>query len=164
MTRIGKIARLPRFVRHELNQRLHNGEIGLQLVAWLNARDDVRAVLATHFGGHAISAQNLSEWKKGGFEDWLHEQETRDRIRILLEDSAEFGGGDGKISLGDTLSVPMMVALGRCINQIAAEALDDPARQKNLVALIREVSHLRHGDYKSGLLKLQHERLATRGD
>jgi len=44
VTRNGKIARLPRAVRQELNRRLDEGEQGKKLVAWLNAhgRRDVQ--------------------------------------------------------------------------------------------------------------------------
>ena len=45
MSRNGKIARLPRVVRDELNRRLEDGEQGARLVEWLNAREDVQAVL-----------------------------------------------------------------------------------------------------------------------
>ena len=37
MTRTGRIARLPRQVRDELNRRLRDGQKGGQLAAWLNA-------------------------------------------------------------------------------------------------------------------------------
>ena len=41
----GKIARLPKAVRHELNCRLSEGEPGASVVGWLNERDDVKMVL-----------------------------------------------------------------------------------------------------------------------
>jgi len=44
-TRNGKIARLPKAARHELNCRLSEGEPGASLVGWLNERDDVKTVL-----------------------------------------------------------------------------------------------------------------------
>ena len=44
-TRNGKIARLPRGVRQELNRRLHEGEQGKRLVAWLNALPEVQPEL-----------------------------------------------------------------------------------------------------------------------
>ena len=37
MTRNGKIARLPRQVRDQLNRRLRDGQKGNQLAAWLNS-------------------------------------------------------------------------------------------------------------------------------
>src|SRR5712692_3098289 len=37
MTHKGKIARLPLAIREQLNRRLQDGEIGKELVVWLNA-------------------------------------------------------------------------------------------------------------------------------
>ena len=37
MTRNGKIGRLPKAVREQVNRRLEKGEKGRTLVAWLNA-------------------------------------------------------------------------------------------------------------------------------
>ena len=58
-THHGKIARLPRNLRHELNQRLADGEPSDSLLAWLNALPEVQAILADRFGGNPISPQVL---------------------------------------------------------------------------------------------------------
>lgn len=42
---VGKIARLPRDVRDQLNRRLENGEGGASLVAWLNSLPGVKKAL-----------------------------------------------------------------------------------------------------------------------
>jgi hypothetical protein len=73
--RNGKIARLPREVRERLNRRLEDGEQGKKLVVWLNEMPEVQAVLATEFRGKAINGQNLTEWRQGGYRDWLAQQE-----------------------------------------------------------------------------------------
>jgi len=88
-TRTGKIARLPKTVREELNRRLDNGETGRSLTAWLNALPEVRAAMETHFAGTAIRAQNLSEWKKGGYQDWRHEQIASAVVAHLYEGDEE---------------------------------------------------------------------------
>ncbi len=44
-TRNGKIARLSKQVRHDLNGRLQDGEPGKQLVEWLNRLPEVQEVL-----------------------------------------------------------------------------------------------------------------------
>ncbi len=67
----GKIANLPREIREELNTRLYDGESGNDLVAWLNGKPEVMAVLNEHFEGRQVSEQNLSEWKKHGYQQWL---------------------------------------------------------------------------------------------
>lgn len=81
--RTGKIARLPSQVRHELNQRLHNGALAKDLVPWLNSLPEVQHVLANRFGARPISQDNISEWRHGGFQDWLRDQERRLRLDEL---------------------------------------------------------------------------------
>jgi hypothetical protein len=49
----------------------YDGEEGKRLVAWLNALPKVQAIVAAEFGGNAIREQNLSEWKQGGYRDWV---------------------------------------------------------------------------------------------
>ena len=73
--RIGKIARLPRHVRTEINQRLDNGEETESILGWLNEQPAVQEMLQEHFQGAAISAQNLSEWRQGGFREWEFRRE-----------------------------------------------------------------------------------------
>jgi len=75
MTRNGKIARLPRPLRDELNQRLSANEEGAALLDWLNAAPDVKAVLARDFAGEPVSKQNLYEWHHGGFVEWQSRQD-----------------------------------------------------------------------------------------
>jgi hypothetical protein len=67
----GKIANLPPHIRDELNHRLTEGEPGTELVAWLNAKPEVVKVLRERFDGIPISEQNLSEWRKHGYQKWL---------------------------------------------------------------------------------------------
>src|ERR1700674_3902303 len=103
MTRNGKIARLPYSVRNILNRRLHNGEQGVKLMKWLNGRPKVQEVLAEEFGGRPISEQNLSEWKQGGFEDWLRHQEAREWVQKLADESADLKKIAGDLPGGDWL-------------------------------------------------------------
>ena len=76
-TRTGKIARLPREIRERLDQRMENGEAGHRLADWLNDLPEVRRMLAEDFGGGVINEQNLTNWRQGGHQDWLAEQQVR---------------------------------------------------------------------------------------
>jgi hypothetical protein len=89
MTRNGKIARLPRALRQELNQRLQEGEPGKQLVDWLNSLPKVKALMKTRFEGRPISESNLSEWKTGGFRSWEADQQAAAAAASLMEGSEE---------------------------------------------------------------------------
>src|SRR5882724_4449314 len=75
MTRNGKIARLSKALREELNRCIDNSEQGKSLVKWLNSLPKVQAVMSAEFDGKPIREQNLSEWKKGGYRDWQARQE-----------------------------------------------------------------------------------------
>ena len=96
VTRNGKIACLPKAIRDELNQRLADGERGTQLVAWLNRLPEVQRIIAEQFGGRLVRAQNLSEWKHGGYKDWLNKQEAMELVRQLPADERELKGPDGE--------------------------------------------------------------------
>jgi len=95
MARSGKIARLPAEVRAELNERLHNGQTGKVVLAWLNGLEPVRAVLAAHFKGVLINEPNLSAWRSNGFAQWREAEETRRLARELRRDGVVSGLEDG---------------------------------------------------------------------
>jgi len=99
LTRNGKIARLPDGVREELNRRLLNGERGNKLVDWLNALPEVQSVMAEDFDGCAVRPQNLSEWKQGGYADWLRQQEALKMLKQLASAETEpFEAAHGSIA------------------------------------------------------------------
>jgi hypothetical protein len=68
MTRTGKIARLPREIRDQLNRRLSDGEPGSQLVIWLNSLPESQAVLAREL---AADAGELARATDGALVDHL---------------------------------------------------------------------------------------------
>ena len=82
-TRTGKIARLPKPIREQLNARLENGEPGTSLVTWLNQLPEVQKIITDQFAGLPIRPQNLSEWRQGGYLDWIRHQ-------LLIADEQHF--------------------------------------------------------------------------
>src|SRR5262245_9564361 len=76
--RRGKIGRLPRTVRNEVCRRLDDGHTAAQILPWLNELESTKRVLAELFEGKPVTAQNLSEWRAGGFAEWLNNQERCD--------------------------------------------------------------------------------------
>ena len=89
MLRKGKIARLPRPMRNELNRRLADNEDGGVLLNWLNAAPDVKDLLARDFAGEPISKQNLYEWRQGGFAEWQARQDLLEHIHDFAADAEE---------------------------------------------------------------------------
>jgi hypothetical protein len=161
MTRLGKIARLPREIRDQLNLRLSNGEVGRQLVEWLNGLPEAQAVLAAQFGGRPISEQNLTEWKQGGYEEWLRHQEDCAYARLLTEDSRELEKEAGEIRLEDRLAAPMALALARLMREVA-ESPGDTEKQKTLLSVSRELALLRSGSHEADRVRLERERWDTK--
>jgi len=158
MTRNGKIARLPYSIRDLLNGRLRNGEQGTKLIEWLNGLPKVQEVLAEEFGGRPINEQNLSEWKQGGFEDWLRHEEARAWMREVRDEAADLEEDAGDYSVADWLSAPLGLALGRWMQQAAAKAPNDPEERKALLSVAREVNQLRRGDHEEQSLRIARER------
>lgn len=97
-TRTGKIARCPPAIREEVCRRLHDGESGPRILAWLNTQEVVLRVLDEYFHEEPVSPQNLSEWRQGGYQDWLKRREQLERTKSLANyagELAERGQGTG---------------------------------------------------------------------
>jgi len=89
MARNGKIARLPAEIRSELNRRMDKGEEGDSVLAWLNGLAEVQKMLTASFDGAAITKQNLSEWRQGGFREWELRQEWLEQAGGFSESAFE---------------------------------------------------------------------------
>ncbi len=83
--RRGKIARLPRAIREQLNSRLDDGLEAAEILPWLNDLPEVREIVTQRFNGAPISPQNLSAWRHGGFEEWLIQRELLNSASHMLE-------------------------------------------------------------------------------
>jgi len=91
MARIGKIARLNSDIRTQLNTRLADGADGNQILPWLNSLPPVRETLARCFGARPITKQNLSNWRRGGYQDWLaRKQDISCLVKVIRACSCNF--------------------------------------------------------------------------
>jgi len=158
MTRNGKIARLPKCVRDELNERLRDGETGTGLVKWLNDDGRVKEVLAKLFGGREISPQNLSEWRQGGYQDWLRHQESCERVRFLSEQADELHDAADGLCVSERLATVLAVDMAETARSLLSEAKDTKERWKHLRELLQEVARLRRGDQRQGRLRMAEQK------
>ena len=71
--RNGKMARLPRATRDMINRMLDDG---LPYHVILDELGDA---------AQGINFQNLTNWKKGGYQDWVKNQERAERLRLEME-------------------------------------------------------------------------------
>ena len=95
MARQGKIARLPERIRRRVNQALLDNNTAEDILSWLNPLPEVQRVLAEKFEGLAISPQNLSEWRAGGFAEWREQEGKVAGTRKLAELAVKLAGADG---------------------------------------------------------------------
>jgi len=149
--RRGKIAKLPAEIRMEINRRIFDGQPGRQVLAWLNQHAKVRPILAEQFAGADVNDQNLTEWRQGGYMDWLEEREKLDAMKEL----AIFAGNAVKAgtNLADGAAA---IAAGKLI--VAIES----AEPEDLVKLSGAIASLRGGDADIRKLQLKDRELKTR--
>lgn len=158
MSRIGKIARLPRSLREQLHRRLEDGESGVVLVAWLNALPEVQAVLQAEFAGRPITAQNLSEWKQGGYREWQKHQEALALAREFSAHAAELAQVAGA-PLSDVVSPLLLTKYMAILQSLGPVTGGDPGDWKVLREVCRDLVALRKGDHNAERLKLERERV-----
>lgn len=154
MSRKGKIARLPLAIREELNRRLLEGQSGTKILPWLNELPEVKAVLEEDFEGLRVSDNNLSEWRKGGYAEWLARREKLDATRELAQFAADLTkAGNGSLSDGAAA-----IAAGKLLEVL--EGLGDATPSpETLDALTLALSRLRAGDHVAEKLRLTTLRL-----
>jgi hypothetical protein len=157
LTRNGKIARLPLAIRQELNRRLDEGEQGKKLVAWLNSLPEVQTIVTEEFGGKPIREQNLSEWKQGGYRDWLAKQEALEIAERLREDATEWNA-EGRAPLSDTLAHWLAARYAVATRRVAETGGREGWRL--LREMCGDIVELRKGDHSAERLQIERERLA----
>lgn len=130
--RRGKIASLPSVIREEVNVRLFEGQRAPQLLPWLNSLEPVLKVLDEHFGEAPIDAHNLSDWRKGGYADWLARRERIETTKALSDYALRLAEASG----GSATAGGAAIAGGRILELLESATDDDLAGLvKSLVAL-----------------------------
>jgi hypothetical protein len=159
-THNGKIARLPRNIRDELNHRLDDGEPGGPILEWLNNLPQVKHVLVKDFGGGRINAQNLSNRRKDGFQIWLKQQERRNLVRELTENAEELTTDAGGVEVGNHLSALLVADFGTSARDALAVIIDPAERCVRQQEYLQTLARVRRQDYLAGRLAIERERRA----
>jgi hypothetical protein len=149
MARNGKIARLPLHIRNELNKRLSDGDSGVKLVRWLN--EEVSFFLHNDSESRRlrITGQNLSEWRQGGYQDWLRHMEARQFIQDLAERAGELDqAADGK-GISDRFGALLAVDLARLAQKFLEQEADPEKRWERLKEISKELSRLRRDEHRA---------------
>jgi hypothetical protein len=153
----GKIANLPAKIRDELNYRIADGDPGNELVEWLNSNPEVVRVIGERFDGTPISEQNLSEWRKRGYQKWLAHRNMFDESNALGDNAeviAETGIDCDKLLL--TLTAAYAEAIQNWIVTPCEQMTYKLAVYKNLT---NGVIALRRAEIQKVRLEIERERL-----
>jgi len=159
-THVGKIGRLPHALREHLNRRLQEGEKGRKLVAWLNALPEVQAVLAGEFAGRPINAQNLTDWRQGGYRDWLAQQEARE-LAERLGQKALAGVPEAAPPFTNTVATWLVCQYGVAARRV--RTADEKKKWQLLREMCWDIVALRRGDLRAQRLDLDREWRTSRG-
>ncbi len=156
---LGKVSRLPRDIREQLNRRLHNDEPYQPILDWLNALTEVQTIVAAQFGGNPVTRQNLYDWKQYGFRDWQMRQCALEFAQNLEADQAEM---PASLAGGLTDKLAQWVALRYAAAAHAMAPTGDPeAELRRLRDFCGDIVVLRRGDLSAGRLSLEQARLAA---
>ena len=143
-TRNGKIARLPKTIREELNHRLEDGNSGPGLLEWLNSLPEVQTLLEAEFNSQPINETNLTAWRQGGYLDWLRQQEMLDHLSWMIERSRDLEQEDADGRLCDQIAQVATLELAAQLRQL--DAIEDPEKRwKKFQEVSRELSRLQNG-------------------
>jgi hypothetical protein len=169
--RNGKIARLSFARREQLNQRLLDNQPGKTILDWLNALPELLA-LCEESSQEPVSMANLSNWRAGGYTDWLRRRERVQQTRSLCKWSAQFSSLGGR-KVTDGISVLMaeqlfevMEGLTRAKQEIN-ELEDETERSskslsvsKAIAEVARALATIRSGDHERARLAQKDELIA----
>lgn len=169
--RQGKIARLSDALRNELNQRLLDGQSGRKILDWLNAHEEVLKKLEEDPEGLRVSDNNLSNWRKGGYTEWLTRRERLARTKDLAGYSvklAEASGGklsEGAAAILSGRIMEMLEVLDKLTaepgpDEAAPDAAQIAAASAALSSLAESLASLRNGDQNNRRLEQNDEKLA----
>ncbi len=151
----GKIARLPWTVREKVNHRLLNGETYPTICGWLNTLPEVRRILEDQFGGQDISPQNLSNWRSGGYADWIAEREEVEAAKQLAQFSAELAEAAGDLPTAGAKAL----ATGRVMARL--QKIGEETDLETLEALVLSISRLAKADTAQATVRLNRHRTAV---
>jgi hypothetical protein len=147
-----------------LNCRLRDGEPGAPLLEWLNGLPQVQEIIREQFAGVAISKQNLSEWRSGGYKEWLRHEESLREVEGFIDRADSFTMLADEVDLSDRLAVALSAELVRTTQVLLGEATEPKRRWKLLREILPHLAVLRRADHRAARLELAQERWEREND
>jgi len=146
----GKIARLPKNLRDQINTMIRDGVPYPAIIDQLD--------LSTL--PNPISEQNLSNWKNAGHQRWLHEQEWREDIEEARDDALKFPGADDDAKLEQVTLKMASMRLYQLFKHLepaafAATAHEKPESYARLFSALPRITResLRYQKYRDACAK-----------
>lgn len=144
-----KIGRLPFAVRNELCEQIRDGATGAEITAWLNRHPSFKAVRKATGCGE-LNAQNLTDWRTSGYQDWLKDQDKTDHLRKL----AEFADAIAVKTGGDPSAVGSRIIAGRLLDIL------ESAGEESVGELVKMFASLRTGENEAKKIVLAKEKMS----
>lgn len=150
-----KIGRLPYAVRNELCERMRDGATGAACLAWLNAHPEMAKVMR-QTGCAPVNAQNLSDWRAGGYQDWLNDQKETERLRRY----ADLSGAIVEATGGDPSAVGSRMLTAKILEAIrTADGNDAEGLARAIASLRRQDIAAKRADLAASKLEQDQQRL-----
>jgi hypothetical protein len=151
------IARLPFNIREDLNNRLLENVPVKDILIFLNTDSTVRHYMEMLFQGRPISEQNISEWRQGGYQEWLAYRSCIENVRDLSEDAA-------RVALTGVSAEHPLLAITATFAEMVKKwgAMPEIAFNRKLIVLqdlVNMALALRRSEQKGARLQLDRERL-----
>lgn len=169
-TRVGKVARLPLAIREELNRRLLENEPARKICAWLNALPEAIRV-CDEFGEQPIDDRNISDWRKGGFADWLRRREQIEETREMAQWAvklAKASGGNLSEGAAAILSGKILEILEGLTRLRDQKDEKDESSLTAVAAMVEQVtlslSRLRKGDANAAMVEINRKRIEQKDE
>ncbi len=144
--RTGKVARLPKALRDEVNLRLQNGGVYREIAQWLDKQPGA--------GADRFNEENLRAWFHGGHQDWLKQQTRTEEIKARAEASLAMvqamkdGDGEGTLHITEANELLLASQINEALSEFEPAALkqllqENPAKFFDLSSAVAGQSNER---------------------
>ncbi len=126
--RNGKVARLPKEARDHINVMLSNGAPYPEITRKMAER------------GHQLTADNISNWHAGGYQDWLKEQAWLEEMRTRLDFASDIvEQRNGELIDAASLRIAVLRMYNLLLSFEPSRLIDKVAQQPGAYARILNV-------------------------
>jgi hypothetical protein len=132
-TRRGKVARLPKAVRDQINVMLLDGVPFAEILQKLGER------------AKDVTEHNITSWVAGGYKDWLREQQRLEETRVKQEVAMDLACSDGGSKIHEgilQLAATRLSEMVRNLDYTDFEGLlrDDPSKLIQFLNALARIS------------------------